>query len=196
MFKDIKILYLYILMLIIGSLILAFVGGLGYYYYKNRYNDEATELLTFVHDDLKCIKYQYRGKKYIYLTNKMEDDIQKIQKEIDPSNTEKDKLPQTECKNIMLKIKEKNSEIEYNIVLDDQKLLYAFIGPSNTYYFAFDNKFNIKLTKFMNYLFQTDEGALTYGHISTLLPPEKYFQIRLSINKFKKEDHDFEWSMI
>ncbi len=96
----------------------------------------------------------------------------------------------------MLNIKEKNSEIAYNIILNDEKLLYAFVGPANTYYFAFDTKFNVKLTKFMNYLFQTDAGSLTYGHISTLLPPEKYFQIKSSINKFKKEDHDFEWSMI
>ena len=40
----------------------------GIYYYLNRYTDEVTVLLTFTHNGIKCIKYLYRGKKYIYLT--------------------------------------------------------------------------------------------------------------------------------
>jgi hypothetical protein len=182
---------------IIGGVFITFIiAGFGYYYYKNRYNDEAIELLTFVYDNLKCIKYQYRGKKYIYLTNKMEDDIQKIQKEIDPTNTDKDKIPQTECKYIMLKIKEKTNDEYHEIILNQDKLLYSFIGPANTYYFAFDNQFNNKLTKFMNYLFQTQEGSLIYGRFSTLFPPEKYFELKSKINQFNINNYNFEWVVV
>ena len=76
--------------IILGFFGTIIVGGISYYYYKNKYNDQVIELLSVVHNDLKIIKYQYRGQKYIYLTDILEEDINKIQTEIDPANTEKD----------------------------------------------------------------------------------------------------------
>jgi hypothetical protein len=171
------------------------VGLYTYYYYFNRYNDEVIELFTIVHDDLKCIKYQYRGKKYIYLTNEMEHDITYIQQEINPDEPNKDKKPVTDYKNITL-ILNKENENPCEININDDKFIYSFIGPSNTYYFAFDTLFNDKLTKFMNYLFLTEEGSLTYGRLSALLPPEKYFDIKTKITEINKNnDYHLEWKI-
>jgi hypothetical protein len=174
------------------------IGGISYYYYnKNRYNDEVVELLCVVHDGVKCIKYQYRGKKYIYLTDIMEEDIAKIQTEIDPANTDKDKLPEIDYKYITLHIKEKNTEEEHEIILDDMKFIYSLVGPANTYYFAFDTKFNEKLTKFMSYLFETEEGALTYGRMSALLNPEKYFKLKSRLVDIKQNgEYSLEWKIV
>ncbi len=184
------------------NIILSFVGvvmmaGVGFYYYnKNRFNDEVVELLCVVHDGLKCIKYQYRGKKYIYLTENMEDDINKIQSEIDPKNADKDKTPEIDYKYITVNIKEKNSSEEHEIILDEMKFIYSLVGPANTYYFAFDTKFNQKLTKFMTYLFESDEGALTYGRMSALLSPEKYFKLKSHISDIKQNgDYNLEWKI-
>ena len=59
---------------IISSLIIC---GVSYYYY-NRYNDIVTELLSVTYNNLKCIKYSYRGKKYLYLTYNLNDTIDTI----------------------------------------------------------------------------------------------------------------------
>ena len=213
--------------------------GVGTYYYLNRYNDDVNELLTFVHNDMKCIKYLYRGKKYIFMTFDLECDINTIQKEIDVNSTEKDKVPEvdykyfktvittphqcsiynviddvtdnkTSCKNnctdcILCESCNKCTvESTHEILLEASKLLYAFIGPSNTYYFAFDKDFNKKLTIFMNYLFEDEQnkfvnlsdnsnGALTYGRFSALLEPEKYFDFKAKINMLKKNNSQVEW---
>jgi hypothetical protein len=178
---------------VVGTTIL---GGIGYYYYKNRFNDEVIELLCVVHDGVKCIKYQYRGQKYIYLTELMDEDIVKIQSEIDPANSLKDKLPEIDYKYIILRIKEKTSGEEHEIILDDMKFIYALVGPANTYYFAFDTRFNEKLTKFMTYLFETEEGSLTYGRMSALLNPEKYFKLKSHLANIKQNgEYDLEWKI-
>jgi hypothetical protein len=184
------------------NIILGFIGtlsvsGLSYYYYnKNKYNDEVLELLSVIYDGVKIIKYQYRGNKYIYLTQNTEDDITNIQKEIDPTNTNKDKLPEIDFKYIVMNIKEKNTEEEHEIILDEIKFVYALVGPTNTYYFAFDNKFNEKLTKFMTYLFETEEGSLIYGRISALLSPEKYFKIKSNLVDIKQRGEcDIVWKI-
>ena len=80
------------------------IAGLTYYWYTHRYNDEITELLTIKHNDFKCIKYYYRGNKYIYLTENLEDGIKRLEKEIDVTNTDKDKKPETDYKYIKAKI--------------------------------------------------------------------------------------------
>ena len=213
--------------------------GAGIYYYLNRYTDEVIELMTFIHNNMKCIKYLYRGKKYIFMTYDLECDINTIQKEIDINSTEKDKIPEVDykyfkliittphiCKKICINnnvndiddIEEvkcdklnctdcicKNCEedIIYELLLEAPKLLYAFIGPANTYYFAFDKDFNKKLTIFMNYLFEDEkiihnknhDGTLTYGRFSALLEPEKYFDFKAKINCVKKTNSYFEWSI-
>jgi len=170
---------------IITTLLL--LAGAGFYVYKKRHNDKVTELLNCTYDDVKCIKYQYRGKKYLYLTTKQDEDIVTIEKEIDITNPEKDKIPETDYKYIVVNIKE--NESDHEIILDEPKLLYAFIGPANTYYFAFDKNFNDKLTKFMFYLFETEQGALTYGHLSALLDPNIYFNIKTKIQQFRKSEN-------
>ena len=223
--------------------------GAGIYYYLNRYTDEVTELMTFIHNDVKTIKYIYRGKKYIYMTFNLEDNIDTIQKEIDVNSTEKDNVPDVDYKYFKLIITtpcdckkqcENKSESVQNIeecnesecnrsecdksecdksecdkcessennvhelLLEAPKLIYAFVGPANTYYFAFDKDFNKKLTTFMNYLFEDDkqnnvqtvdkhEGALTYGRFSALLEPERYFDFKAKINVLKKNNSTFEW---
>lgn len=184
--------------IILGFVGTIIVGGLSYYYYnKNRYNDEVIELLCVVYDGVKSIKYQYRGNKYIYLTDIMEDDINKIQKEIDLTNTDKDKLPEIDYKYIIINIKEKTTGEEHEIILDEMKFVYALVGPVNTYYFAFDTKFNEKLTKFMTYLFQTEEGALTYGRMSALLSPEKYFKVKSRLAEIKQSgEYNLEWKIV
>ena len=74
------------------------------------------------------------------------------------------------------------------------KFIYALVGPANTYYFAFDTKFNEKLTKFMTYLFETEEGSLTYGRMSALLNPEKYFKLKSRLTEIKQNgDYDMIW---
>ncbi len=162
---------------------LGFIGLFGlYYWHKNKYDDVVVELFTVVHDDLKCIKYQYRGKKYLYLTYDMCDDINRIQKEIHPINSENDKQPVPNYKDIMATIK-LGTESCY-LSIDAKKMIYSFIGPPNTYYFAFDTKFYEKMTKFMNYLFLTNEGAITYGRLSSLLHPDVYFNIKNRIREF------------
>ena len=184
--------------IIFGFVSTIIIGGIGYFYYnKNRFNDEVVELLCIIHDGMKCIKYEYRGKKYIYLTENMAEDITKIQKEIDPTNKDKDKLPEIDFKHIVVKIKEKKSDEEHEIILDEMNFVYALVGPTNTYYFAFDTKFNEKLTKFMTYLFETDEGALTYGRMSALLSPEKYFKLKSHLANIKQsEEYDLEWKIV
>jgi hypothetical protein len=215
----------------------------GIYYYLNRYTDEVTELMTFIHNDIKTIKYMYRGKKYIYMTYNLEDNIGTIQKEIDINSTEKDNIPEVDYKYFKLIIttpsdcnkqcKNKSESVQnieecdncecdncdcdiadcdncesstdnvHELLLEAPKLIYAFVGPANTYYFAFDKDFNKKLTTFMNYLFEDDkqnnktddkhEGALTYGRFSALLEPEKYFDFKAKINVLKKNNSTFEW---
>jgi len=166
-----------------GLFVTIVVGGLGYYY-KNRFNDKVVELLCVVYDGIKCIKYEYRGKKYIYLTENMEEDISKIQTEIDPANIYKDKLPEIDYKYIILRIKEQTSREEHEIILDEMKFIYALVGPANTYYFAFDTRFNEKLTKFMTYLFETEEG------------PEKYFKVKSQLANIKQSgEYDLEWKI-
>ncbi len=186
----------YILLSIIFGL-----SGVAYYYYKNRYNDEVTELFSVVYEDLKCIKYQYRGKKYLYLTNNMNDDIVKIQKEIDPMNTDKDKRPDFNYKSLIFKVINTITSEEIMIEkIKAESLIYSFVGPANTYYFAFDTVFYDKLTKFMNYLFFTEEGSITYGRISSLLQPEIYFDIKNKINQIIDNETDkkniIEWSFV
>jgi hypothetical protein len=183
--------------IIVGFIGTILISGLGYYYFnKNRYNDEVVELLNVVFDGVKCIKYQYRGQKYIYLTELMDEDIVKIQSEIDPANTFKDTLPEIDYKYIILRLKEKNTGQEHEIILDEMNFLYALVGPANTYYFAFDTRFNEKLTKFMNYLFETEEGSLTYGRMSALLNPEKYFKLKSRITDIKQSgDYELEWKI-
>jgi len=168
------------------------VGGYVYHKYF-RYNDHVTELLSFTFEDLKCIKYQYRGKKYVYLTNNDKQDINWIQNEIDVNSNEKDKLPSYDFNK--LKIQIINSSESQEILLEQQTLLYAFMGPSNTYYFAFDSEFNSKLTKFMNYLFYNNDGIIMYGHFSALLEPQKYFEIKTKIDTLKNDSSKIEWSL-
>jgi hypothetical protein len=126
----------------------------------------------------------------------MEEDIAKIQTEIDPSNTYKDTLPDIDYKYIIVNIKEKNTGDEHEIILDEMKFIYALVGPANTYYFAFDTKFDQKLTKFMTYLFETEEGSLTYGRMSALLSPEKYFKLKSRLTDIKQNgDYDMIWKI-
>jgi hypothetical protein len=166
------------------------VGGYVYQKYF-RYNDHVTELLTFTFDDLKCIKYQYRGKKYIYLTNNLKQDIEWIQNEIDVNSNEKDKLPSYDYTKFNIQIT--NPDEKHEIILVQPDLLYAFMGPSNTYYFAFDSEFNSKLTKFMNYIFYNSDGIIMYGHFSALLEPQKYFDIKTRIDTLKVDSSIIEW---
>jgi len=184
---------------IFGLGITALLGGLTYYYYKNRYNDDIIELLNITHNDIKCIKYYYRGNKYIFLTENLNDDIKRLEKEIDPTNPDKDKKPEVEYKYIKVKITLQNeSESETKeIQIDEPKLLYSLIGPANSFYFAFDVDYYKKLTKFMNFLFETDEGTLIYGHFSVLLNPQKYFDIKSKIIELKKNNNvtKLEWEL-
>ncbi len=77
------------------------------------------------------------------------------------------------------------------------KFIYALVGPANTYYFAFDTRFNQKLTQFMNYLFETEEGSLTYGRISTLLSPEKYFKLKSRLADIKQNENiELDWKIV
>jgi len=161
-----------------------------YYFYKNRFNDEAIELFSVIHNDVKCIKYQYRGKKYLYLTYDMNDDMIKIQKEIDPTNPDKDKRPDFNYKNISFTVNLENEFVEYSFSAEN--LIYSFVGPGNTYYFAFDTKFYDKLNKFMKYLLFTEEGSITYGRLSSLLKPETYFEIKTKISQYK--ENKIEWT--
>ena len=207
--------------------------SLGVYYYLYRYNDNVNELLTFTHNNMKCIKYLYRGNKYIYMTYDLEADITSIQKEIDINSSEKDKLPIVDYKyfkviittphmsnnNLNNNIEENDNEYfncennlecedtnykeesVHELLLEAPKLLYSFIGPSNTYYFAFDKDFNKKLTIFMNYLFEDEkvsdnknnEGVLIYSRFSALLEPEKYFDFKVKINSVKKNNSYVNW---
>jgi hypothetical protein len=179
--------------ILIGLFTIGLIGSLIYHYYF-RYNDSVSELLNFTIDDLKCIKYKYRGRKYIYLTHKLNDDINTIQKEIDVNSSEKDKLPESEFKYFKILI---NTEDENNeIILDQPDLFYALIGPVNTYYFAFDTEFNSKLTKFMNYLFFDVKGSLMYGHFSALLEPEKYFTTKTKIDTIQTPCSTIEWIIV
>jgi hypothetical protein len=99
---------------IFGLCVTALIGGISYYFYKNRYNDEIIELLNIVHNDIKCIKYYYRGYKYIFLTENLNDDIKRLEREIDSTNPDKDKRPEVEYKCIKIKLfidaKEKTEE--------------------------------------------------------------------------------------
>lgn len=168
----------------------------GYVYNKYfRYNDHVSELINFEHDNLKCIKYQYRGKKYIYLTNKQNENIEWLQKEIDVKSTEKDNVPETYFKYFKINVSSSDNDEKYEIVFDKPDLLYAFIGPANTYYFAFDTEFNKKLTQFMNYLFFNNDGIVMYGHFSALLEPKNYFEIKNKIDLVKKDNSIIEWSI-
>ena len=239
--------------IIIGGISAISIGA-GVYYYLNRYNDNVVELLTFIHNDVKFIKYLYRGKKYIFMTYDLDCDINTIQKEIDVNSTEKDKIPDIDYKYFKVIIttpceccnscdkeniyfvnniegnnksvcdncecnkstenncteisKKKCDDMVYEILLDAPKLLYSFVGPANTYYFAFDKDFNKKLTIFMNYLFQDNQviniensqelkhdGTLTYGRFSALFEPEKYFDFKVKINDVKKINSSVEWSI-
>lgn len=175
--------------------LVGFVAGYVYNKYF-KFNDHVTELINFKHDNLKCIKYQYRGKKYIYLTYKTNEDIEWLQKEIDVNSAEKDKLPETDFKCFKIQITYPDSDEKYDVVIEQPNLLYAFMGPSNTYYFAFDSDFNKKLTQFMNYLFFDQAGIVMYGHFSALLEPEKYFEIKNKIVQVKKDNSVIEWSII
>ncbi len=181
---------------IIGAFILTTViGGSVYYYYSNKYNDEVTELLTLVHDNIKCIKYQYRGRKYIYLTTNMTDDVATIQKEVDPSNPEKDKLPEIEYKYITARLLDEDNECVHQIDIPESRFIYSLVGPANTYYFAFDKDFNNKFTVFMNYLFN-ETGSLHYGRFSALLTPENYFDHKIMIaDKQKDKKYKVEWCL-
>ena len=90
-----------------------------------------------------------------------------------------------------------NTEDEnHEIILDQSNLLYALIGPVNTYYFAFDTEFNSKLTKFMNYLFFDVKGSLIYGHFSALLEPEKYFTTKTKIDTIQTPCSTIEWIIV
>jgi hypothetical protein len=176
------------------------ITGLTYYWYTHRYNDEITELLTINHNDFKCIKYYYRGNKYIYLTENLEDGIKRLEKEIDVTNTDKDKKPETDYKYIKAKIYinlDDNTEQIEEVLFEEDKLLYSFIGPANSFYFAFDVDYYKKLTKFMNYLFETDEGTLIYGRFSALLSPQRYFEIKNKLIHYKTEHKvkKIEWEL-
>ncbi len=182
---------------ILGAFLLtaAISGGIYYLYYTNQYNDEVTELFTLVHDNVKCIKYQYRGRKYIYLTNNMADDILTIQKEIDPSNPEKDKLPVSDYKNITARFLDENNECDHKFDIIEPKFIYALMGPANTYYFAFDKYFNNKFTIFMNFIFD-EHSSLHYGRFSTLLSPDNYFDHKaIILNKQKEKTYKVEWCL-
>lgn len=216
---------------ILGICVTALIGGVSYYFYKNRYNDEIIELLNIVHNDIKCIKYYYRGNKYIFLTENLDDNIKRLEKEIDPTNPDKDKKPEMEYKYIKVKLyinntdktdktnldktdldntdktdldntdldnTENTEEEKYEeITIEELKLLYALIGPANSFYFAFDVDYYKKLTKFMNFLFETEEGMLLYGRFSALLNPHKYFDIKSKIIEIKKNNiiSRIEWSL-
>ena len=228
---------------IFGLGITALVGRLTYYYYKNRYNDDIIELLNITHNDIKCIKYYYRGNKYIFLTENLEDDITRLEKEIDSTNQDKDKKPEIEYKYIKIKIFIENNKCDKNcdkncdkqcdkncdkqcdkncdkqcdkdcdkqcdkqcdnvvveikeIQIEEPKLLYSLIGPANSFYFAFDVDYYKKLTKFMNFLFETEEGTLIYGRFSMLLSPQKYFDIKSKLIEFKKNNNvkKIEWEL-
>jgi hypothetical protein len=182
---------------IVGAFLLtAVIGGSFYYlYYTNQYNDEVTELLTLVHENVKCIKYQYRGRKYIYLTYDMAADISTIQKEIDPSNPEKDKLPISDYKNITARFLDENNECVYQFDIIESKFIYALMGPANTYYFAFDKDFNDKFTVFMNFIFN-ENSSIHYGRFSALLTPNNYFDHKVIItNKQKEKTYKVEWCL-
>ena len=202
---------------LIGVCISSIIVGLSYYWYTHRYNDDITELLTITHDKIKCIKYFYRGKKYIYLTQNLNDDIKRLEKEIDITNTDKDTLPETDYKYIKAKLyvshkknkaetteenkaettEEKNDWIE-EVLFEEPKLLYSFVGPANSFYFAFDVNYYKKLTQFMNFLFETDEGTLIYGRFSALLSPQRYFEIKNKLIYYKQE-YDvkkIEWELV
>jgi hypothetical protein len=169
---------------ILGTCFALLVGGLSYLYYY-RYTDVLTELFTYDYNNVRCIKYHYRGKKYIYLTDNLTDTINVINKELDLNSTEKDKPPATNFKCILIKLTDGDysEELRY----DYMPFIYSLMGPANTYYFAFDTKFNNKLTVFMNHMFDSDEGALVYGRFSALLSPQKYFEIKNKLNEIKKE---------
>lgn len=171
---------------LIGSSFTLVVGVLSYLYYY-RYTDNVTELFTHDYNNIRCIKYYYRGKKYIYLTDNMSLTIDNIVKEFDLNSSEKDKLPPTNYKCIIVKISDLNNNYNDEIRFEQDSFMYALIGPANTYYFAFDTKFNNKLTLFMNHLFDSDEGSLAYAHFSALLPPQKYFEIKNKLIEIKKE---------
>lgn len=167
----------------LGTSIALLMGVVYMYYY--RYTDNITELFTHDYNTVRCIKYYYRGKKYIYLTDNMTMTIDKIKKEFDLTSTEKDKKPPTDYKCILVKLSDDDysDEIRFN----QESFMYSLIGPANTYYFAFDTKFNDKFTLFMNHLFDSDEGALAYAHFSALLPPNKYFEIKNKLSEVKKD---------
>jgi hypothetical protein len=190
------------------------ISGLTYYWYTHRYNDDIIELLTLTYNDIKCIKYYYRGKKYIFLTENLDDDIKRLEREIDIKNPEKDKKPETDYKYIKAKIFIKNKckcdekcvfnkEIENyeekleEVLFEEPNLLYSFIGPANSYYFAFDVEYYKKLTKFMNFLFETEEGTLIYGRFSALLSPQRYFEIKNKLIKYKTDFNvkKIEWEL-
>ena len=54
---------------ILGTGLALLIGTMSYLYYY-RYTDNVTELFTYDYNNVRCIKYHYRGKKYIYLTSK------------------------------------------------------------------------------------------------------------------------------
>lgn len=185
----------------LGISVSLITAGLTYYWYTHRYNDEITELLTIKYNDFKCIKYYYRGNKYIFLTENLEDNIKRLEKEIDVTNPDKDKKPETDYKYIKAKIfintDSENDQIE-EVLFEEDKLLYSFIGPANSFYFAFDVDYYKKLTKFMNYLFETDEGMLIYGRFSALLSPQRYFEIKNKLIHYKTEYNvkKIEWELV
>lgn len=180
---------------ILGTGLALLIGIVSYLYYY-RYTDNVTELFTYDYNNIRCIKYHYRGKKYIYLTDDLSATINYIIKELDLNSTEKDKLPPTNYKNILIKLSDSNN---YNneITFEQDSFMYALMGPANTYYFAFDTKFNNKFTVFMNHLFDSDDGALAYGHFSALLPPQKYFEIKNKLTEIKAEhpNLNIEWEL-
>mgnify|MGYP003351708268 FL=1 len=135
----------------------------------------------------------------IYLTENLEDNITRLEKEIDPTNPDKDKKPEVEYKYI--KVKVFIEDISQNrceeIQIEEPKLLYSLIGPANSFYFAFDVDYYKKLTKFMNFLFETEEGTLIYGRFSVLLNPQKYFDIKSKLLELKKNNNvtKIEWEL-
>ena len=189
-------------------------GGGTYYWYTHRYNDDITELLSIIHNDIKCIKYYYRGNKYIFLTENLDDDIKRLEREVDINNPDKDKKPETDYKYMKAKIyfenkseqteqTEQTEQIEQieqidELLFEEDKLLYSFIGPANSYYFAFDVDYYKKLTKFMNFLFETEEGTLIYGRFSALLSPQRYFEIKNKLVHYKHEYNvkKIEWELV
>ena len=166
-----------------------------FYKYISMFNITHTkspiELSSEIIDDVKCVKYEHKNKKYVYLTHDMTDNMDVIHKKILQHNiNSRDKQYRTPT-NIEILIVDSKSDntIKHSIVLDDVNFISSISGPSDTHCIYSDAEFNNKLTKLMNHLFILKEGILSYGRLSFLLPPNKYFEIKSQINKLKK-DHD------